>query len=136
MLGQFVLWRLPSAAMTSDEDQEAIRRGYWLRRAREQAGVTQGDAAATAGLASRSASTVSLWERGLRPIKVHQMKRLALRYGVASSLFTDPPTTDNERLAEAVAEAARLALRDSAAEGARGQRDGDGPSGSRHRRLA
>lgn len=136
MLGQAVLWRLPSAAMTAEEDVEAIRRGYWLRRAREQSGVTLSDAALTAGLGAKSGSTVSLWERGQRGIKVHQMKRLALRYGVPISLFTDPPMTDDERLAEAVAEAARLALLDSEAEAARGPEADGGPGGSRRRRLA
>ena len=103
LLDQFVLWRLPSAAMTDVEDRDAVRRGYWLRRAREQARVTLADAAQIAGLAAGSGSTVSLWERGQRPIKVHQMKRLAVRYGVPVSLFTDPPMTDDERLAVAMA---------------------------------
>lgn len=35
MLSQPLLWRLPSAAMSDLEDVEARRRGYWLRRARE-----------------------------------------------------------------------------------------------------
>lgn len=35
------------------------------------------------------------------------MKRLAVRYGVPVSLFTDPPTTDDERLAQAIAESRR-----------------------------
>jgi transcriptional regulator with XRE-family HTH domain len=72
--------------MTEDEDRDATRRGYWLRRARLRAGVTLSDAAITAGLAAGSGSTVSLWERGHRGMKVHQMKRLALRYSVVKEL--------------------------------------------------
>jgi transcriptional regulator with XRE-family HTH domain len=122
--------------MTDEEDEEAIRRGYWLRRARDNANVTLSDAAQTAGLAAGSGSTVSLWERGLRPIKVHQMKRLALRYGVPVSLFTDPPMTDDERLRSAIAEATRLALVDSSSEPGPDRQDDDGPGPSRRRRQA
>jgi transcriptional regulator with XRE-family HTH domain len=122
--------------MAQDEDQEAVRRGYWLRRARDKAGVTLSDAAVTAGLQATSGSTVSLWERGQRGIKVHQMKRLAVRYGVPVSLFTDPPMTDDERLAEAIADATRLEREDSASAGEQYPRGDDEPGGSRHRRLA
>lgn len=122
--------------MTDEEDAEAIRRGYWLRRARVLAGVTLSDAAQTAGLKAGSGSTVSLWERGQRPIKVFQMKRLALRYAVPVTLFTDPPMTDDERLAAAVAEAAALALLDSEAGQGPDHRDDDGLGRSRHRRPA
>jgi transcriptional regulator with XRE-family HTH domain len=136
LLDQVVLWRLASAAMTDLEDLDARRRGYWLRRARDNAGVTLADAAVTAGLQSGSGSTVSLWERGLRPMKVHQMKRLAVRYGVPVSLFIDPPMTDDERLATAIADAAALEREDSdEAAGAR-PRAGGGPVAPRHRRLA
>lgn len=112
MLEQAFLWRLPSAAMTQEEDQEARRRGYWLRRARQRAGVTLSDAALTAGLSSTSGSTVSLWESGQRSIKVIQLTRLAKRYGVPVTMFTDPPITDDERLDAAVADAAALERED------------------------
>jgi transcriptional regulator with XRE-family HTH domain len=92
--------------MTQEEDQEARRRGYWLRRARQRAGVTLSDAAVTAGLQPSSGSTVSLWEQGQRPIKVVQLTRLAKRYGVPVSMFTNPPVTDDERLDSAIADAA------------------------------
>lgn len=114
-----LLWVVPPpwlalAAMTDlDEKRDAIRRGYWMRRARMGAGVTLEDAAMTVGLSKKSGSTISLWEAGKREIKVQQMKRLARRYGVPASLFMNPAKTDDERLAEAVAEAARLALEDS-----------------------
>jgi transcriptional regulator with XRE-family HTH domain len=119
--------------MTAEEDLEAVRRGYWLRRARIAAGITQGDAAITAGLGPNSSSTVSLWEQGKRDIRMQPMMRLAKRYGVPVSLFTDPPMTDDERLAAAVADAARLALEDSAEGSDQGPPDDDAP-GSSHRR--
>jgi transcriptional regulator with XRE-family HTH domain len=122
--------------MTDQEDLDAIRRGYWLRRARDNAGITLSDAAITAGLSEGSGSTVSLWERGLRPMKVHQMKRLAIRYGVPVSLFTDPPMTDDERLVEAIADARLLERAEWEREGARDRRAGDGPDEPRGRRLA
>jgi len=136
LLDQFVLWRLPSAAMTDAEDVDAVRRGYWLRRARLNAGVTLSDAAQTAGLGPKSGSTVSLWERGQRGIKVHQMKRLALRYGVSANLFTDPQETDDERLRAAIAEATTLALADAAEEPGPHPLTGGGPGPSRRRRQA
>lgn len=130
MFTQPMLWRLASAAMTDQEDLDARRRGYWLRRARNNRGITLSDAAVTAGLSAGSGSTVSLWESGARPIKVVQMKRLAIRYGVPVGLFTDPPMTDDERLAAAIADAAALELDDSeSGEGSRPQADDerDGP---------
>lgn len=136
MLEQPFLWRLPSAAMTQEEDREAVRRGYWLRRARQKAGVTLSDAAITAGLSATSGSTVSLWESGQRAIKVVQLTRLARRYGVPVSLFTDPAMTDDERLELAIADAARLEREDweQAAEADRPA--GAARDASQRRRLA
>lgn len=119
---------------SDDEEVEAVRRGYWLRRARVLAGITLSDAAVTAGLEPTSGSTVSLWEHGKRRIRVDQMKRLARRYGVPADMFLNPKKTDDERLAEAVAEATRLALEDEDAEEGRDQQDDDGPTPSRRRR--
>jgi hypothetical protein len=69
-------------------------------------------------------------------MKVHQMKRLAVRYGVPVSLFTDPPMTDDERLAKAIADAAALEREDSdEAAGAR-PRVGGGPVEPRRRPLS
>jgi transcriptional regulator with XRE-family HTH domain len=93
------------------------------------AGVTLEDAAATAGLSRTSGSTVSLWERGQRSIKVVQLNRLARRYGVPVTLFTDPPMTDDERLAQAIADAQALERDDWDEEQAPGRPSADGPSG-------
>lgn len=136
MFAQSMPWRLGSAAMAEPEDLEAQRRGYWLRRARNNAGVTLADAAVTAGLSAGSGSSVSLWESGARPIKVQQMKRLAARYGVPASLFLNPERTDDERLAEAIADAAALERADSASEAEARRRAGDEPAGPPGRRSA
>lgn len=89
-----------------------MRLGYWLKRVRVQRGETLGSAAIAVGLASTSGSTVSLWERGLRPIKVQQLRRLAQFYRVPESFFTDPPMTDDERLSLALADAGALERQD------------------------
>lgn len=104
--------------MHADEDDddalitdEARRRGYWMKLARNEAGVTVEDAAVAAGLAKTSGSSVTKWERGGR-IRMDQMTKLARRYGVPVRLFTEPDPTDADRLASAIAEATRLALED------------------------
>lgn len=118
--------------MTDSEEIEAKRRGYWMRRARQNAGVNLDDAAVEAGLKATSGSSVTLWEQGKRPIKVVTMKRLARRYGVPVSLFTNPPMTDDERLAQAIADARELEREDwDEASGPHRQGD-DGPAGPRH----
>lgn len=94
-----------------------------------QRGETLESAALAVGLASTSGSTVSYWERGKRPIKVQQLRRLARFYGVPESFFTDPPKTDDERLAEALADAATLERQDWAREAGAGQgASGEPPS--------
>lgn len=112
LLEQVQLWRLPSAAMTVEEDLHAQRLGYWLRRVRVQRGETLESAALAVGLAASSGSTVSLWERGARAIKVQQLRRLAHFYGVPEGFFTHPPMTDDERLAAVLADAAELEQQD------------------------
>jgi transcriptional regulator with XRE-family HTH domain len=119
--------------MTTEEDQHAQRLGYWLRRVREQRGITLGSAAMAVGLKPTSGSTVSLWERGQRPLKVQQLRRLAHYYGVPESFFMHPPKTDDERLAEALADAATLERRDWDSEGGGGPGDEGGPFSEPHR---
>jgi transcriptional regulator with XRE-family HTH domain len=127
LLEQSLLWRLPSAAVTAEEERQSQRLGYWLRRVRERRGVTLEDAAIAAGLSAKSSSTVSFWERGKRPIKVQHLLRLARYYRVPESLFTDPPMTDEERLTDVLADAAALERDDWE----RGQGAGPGASAGR-----
>ena len=112
MLAQGLLWRLPSAAMTTEEELHSQRLGYWLRRVRLRRDETLESAAIASGLAPTSGSTVSMWERGLRPIKVQQLRRLARFYAVPEEFFIDPPMTDEERLSNALADAEELERED------------------------
>lgn len=128
-----MLWRLPSAAVTRDEEQDAQRLGYWLRRVREKRGETLSSAAIGAGLAAGSGSTISLWERGQRPIKRIHLYRLARHYGVPPSFFTKPEMTDDERLDAALAAAATLEQQDWEAGPEGGPGDGDGRPGEPNR---
>lgn len=121
-----MLWRLPSVVMTAEEEQHAKRLGYWLRRVREQRGETQTSAALACGLSAKSGSTVSMWEHGQRPITVAQLRRLAHFYRVPEELFIAPPMTDDERLADALADAATLERQDWEAGSADGPAAGGG----------
>ncbi|HVM30761.1 MAG TPA: helix-turn-helix transcriptional regulator [Candidatus Limnocylindrales bacterium] len=121
--------------MTREEDQHAQRLGYWLRLVRERLEITQSAAAEAAGLSRGSGSTVSLWERGQRPISVVQLRRLARFYGVPASLFLNPPKTDEERLEDALSDAARLEREDWAAEQDQGRGADDEPGDGRRKPL-
>lgn len=121
MLSQMALWRLASVAVTSEEELQARRLGYWLRRVRERRGESLKSAAIAAGLAASSGSTVSMWEHGRREISVQQLRRLARFYAVPVRLFTDPPMTDEERLDGALADAAALERGDWAGEAGPGR---------------
>ena len=133
MLAQFVLWQLPSGAVTDDESRRQIRRGYWLRRARERAGLTLAAAAEAAGLSTGSGSTVSRWEKGERPIQVIHLERLARAYRVPVSWLMRPEPTDEERLDEAIAAASDAERADWGGEGDRGPGGGAAPSGAPRR---
>lgn len=62
---------------------------------------TLADVAIAAGLGAGSGSVVSLWERNRTPEgpKQSQLRRLAAFYGLPLGVFTEPPETDEERLA-------------------------------------
>lgn len=82
-----------------------------------------------AGLSAGSGSTISLWERGQRPIKHIHLYRLARHYGVPLSFFTHPAKTDDERLDEALADAARLEREDWESGPGAGRADAGGLDG-------
>jgi transcriptional regulator with XRE-family HTH domain len=113
------------------------RLGFWLRSARERAGLTQETAATELGLAAASKSTVSDWEAGLRPPSLLQLRRLAELYIVPVEVFTSPRRTPTELLdaLPRVAERAGSLERDDWEEAERGARPpgGDEPSGERQR---
>lgn len=89
--------------MTEEENQrERRRRGYWLRLARLQADLNQNEVARRLGMSDRSGTTVLAWEQGRRDPRATVLRQLAAIYAVPSSLFIDPPKTDEERLDEIV----------------------------------
>lgn len=57
-------------SMATEVQQEAKRRGFWLRVARERANLTQEAVAMTLGLSGKSKSTMSAWEKGERDPKL------------------------------------------------------------------
>jgi transcriptional regulator with XRE-family HTH domain len=103
--GKALAPNLRLVAMPTDADLAQIRarRAYWLRaaRANDPRRPTLAAAAKVAGLKEGSGSVVSLWERNATPEgpKDSQLRRLAAFYGLPFSLFSEPPETDEERLA-------------------------------------
>lgn len=81
-------------------DEEAAivrrRRGWWLRVARERAGMTQSAVAHELGL--RTGTAVVHWENGDRDPSVLQLTALADLYGMTLDFFSRPPVTDEEWL--------------------------------------
>jgi transcriptional regulator with XRE-family HTH domain len=79
------------------------RTAYWLRTCREldERKPTLAQVAEAAGLKATSGSVVSQWEnnRSVNPPKLQQLRLLAAFYGVPLTLFTEPPETDEERMA-------------------------------------
>lgn len=79
------------------------RTAWWLRTCRltDPREPPLAAVATAAGLGAGSGSVVSLWERNRAPNgpKLDQLHRLAAYYGVPVTLFTNPPATDEERLA-------------------------------------
>jgi transcriptional regulator with XRE-family HTH domain len=108
MRGQ-VIGLLPWKPVVLNEDQfeqRARRIGWWLRVARESRGLKLAGVATGIGLSANSASTISAWEEGSRQPSLRQLAQLAVLYDVPFTLFTDPPSTDEERLERYRADAA------------------------------
>lgn len=80
------------------------RTAWWLRVCRmlDSREPTLAEIAKAAGLKEGSGSVVSLWEnnRTATGPKLAQLRRLAAFYNVPLTLFTEPPETDEERLAQ------------------------------------
>ena len=122
--------------MADDEQLFQKRQGWWLRIARERAGKSQAGAAEFLGLSVNSKSSISDYESGVTAIPQLYLRRLARWYNVPVRMFTEPQTTAEEILDQAVADASEQERLDWAtgegelpkAEGARG--------GARRRRSA
>lgn len=75
------------------------RLGFWLRIAREAAGLSQPDAARRIGLSRSSAGSVSRLESGDREPTLAELQGLATLYEVPASFFLSPPETAHEVIA-------------------------------------
>lgn len=74
------------------------RIGFWLRAARERAGLSQTDAAKRLGLKAASATTLTAWEKGNRLPSHTRFEQLADIYEVPVSLFTTGLPTASEQI--------------------------------------
>ncbi len=121
----------------ADTALERRRRGFWLRIAREEAGLTQAAAAELVGYKGTSKSSINAWEDGRRPVPLDKLKALATLYEVPVDLFIDPQPTAHEHVAglKSLAIAAiEAAEEDEAGEPSRGA--GEPPGGEPRRRSA
>lgn len=132
--------RLVSAVMATEEEKLALRkrRGYWVDRApRLRKPVMNLDEIATRlGYSAASASTVSKWIDGKRPIPSDLLVPLAQLLGLPDRFLMRPPLTDEERLRRAIAsaEAGEQMDWDEGEEG--GPAAGAAPPGGPHRLSA
>jgi transcriptional regulator with XRE-family HTH domain len=126
--------------MTQDPALERRRRGFWLRMARERAGLSQQTVAKDLGLSSNSKSTMSAWEAGKREIPTSKLAAMARLYGVPVSRLTDPQLTAfemiDEWLSAAVAAASALEREDWVQAGEATPGSGDEPGAGPDRRSA
>lgn len=123
--------------MTEEENQrERRRRGYWLRLARLQADLNQNEVARRLGMSDRSGTTVLAWEQGRRDPRATVLRQLAAIYNVPSSLFIDPPKTDEERLDEIVRLAGAAEREDAETGRDRGREAADEPDAVPGKRTA
>jgi transcriptional regulator with XRE-family HTH domain len=87
----------------ADDDLRRLqrqRRGYWLRLARRQSGLTLKEVAQAMGYSLKSQTTIRLWELGDRDPSDIQLSRIAGVYKVPVEVLIRPQPTDEERLAE------------------------------------
>lgn len=134
-----MLYPPPFLLMTPEElALRSVRRGFWLRVARERANLSQGAAAKTLGLSGKSKSTLSAWENGSREPSPTKLEAMAQLYGVAVEVFMNPEPTAAERIDERLDELTRRASERESQEWAEAQAraSAGGPAGARRRRSA
>lgn len=74
------------------------RLGFWLRMARERAGISQQQVAHELGWSPTSASGITQYEKGSRVPPFERLHQFAGLYEVPISLFLDPPPTGTEQI--------------------------------------
>lgn len=119
---------------------ESRRRGFWMRIARERAGVSQDTAAKELGLQASSKSTISKWENGTQEPRMSMLSRVAALYGVPVEFLAAPPMTAHElidaRLSGAVRAGEELERLDWEAGGPPARGGANGRGGVPHTRSA
>lgn len=96
----------------ADDDLQRLqrrRRGYWLRLARRQSGLTLKEVAQALGYSLKSQTTIRLWELGDRDPSDIQLTRIAAVYKIPVDVLIKPEATDEERLVEWVRQSLRAA---------------------------
>lgn len=126
---QMFALRLALAEMPNAEQLAAARRrrGYWIRRGRERRGWGLDKLAAELGRPATYASTVSLWERGLRAVPGDLFDPLAVLLRLPPEFLVRPPLTDDDRLDRAMTAAAAQEREDWDEGLDQGQEAGDVP---------
>lgn len=109
-----------------DDETFYRRQGFWLRMARERAGKSQAGAAQEIGLAAKSKSTISDYERGEQQAPQQVLRTLARWYQVPVDLFTSPGLTAEEMIQARMDELERRAADAERADWNAGE--GRGPS--------
>lgn len=118
-----------------DETLVHRRRGWWIRVARERLEINIDDLARVAGYKDGK-GTVSLWEKGKRPVPSGKFPMLTRLLRLPYSYLVNPPMTDEERLDAAIRAASDAERRDWDLEQDPGREDGDEPDVSPGRRSA
>jgi transcriptional regulator with XRE-family HTH domain len=119
--------RLRLVAVTKAEEQLIHRRrGWWIRVARERLGWTLETFAEELGYADGK-GTVSLWEKGLRPVPASKFHTVARLLHLPDRYLVRPPLTDEERLDEAIQSASDAERADWDLEAEQGLEADDGP---------
>ena len=94
--------------MPNADTEYRRRQGFWLRMARESAGLKQQGVADQVGLRTKAA--ISDYENGVTEVPMRRLRRMAELYGWPLVLFTEPDLTAEERARERMAQLARAAL--------------------------
>jgi transcriptional regulator with XRE-family HTH domain len=118
-----------------DDSRYQRRLAFWLRAARERAGLSQSSVAQEMGYAAASKSSVSDWENGVRIPSLLYLRRLSELYSVPLEVFTEPPRTTDEvidDLVELASDAGSLAREDWETGRALRPTDAEGRDDERH----
>ena len=111
------------------------RRGWWIRVARERQAMNVDDLAQLLGYVDGK-GTISLWEKGKRPVPSGKFPQLAEVLKLPDRYLVNPPRTDEERLEEAIAAGSTREREDSGAEAEPDPGDDDEPDAWRRTRSA